>query len=544
MLDTLGKCIPARVLRGGAVKVLFGAILTVLTVWLAACGGGGSAPPPPPPTTGFTLASLKGQYAFAMDGIDPNGAYIARIGSFISDGNGNITAGLEDVLPLTTGQASTVSFIGGTYSIQLSGRGALTLNTATGSGGLQLTFDMQSPAAGFLLETDLAASTSGNFALQTPANFTNGSLLGQFALKLSGIAFASTSVAPISIVGEIAPDGNGNITGGLLDTNDGNFPQPAAAVPVPPGTYAVDSNGNGSTFGRGTISFAGRSYALYIVDATRFFLLEEDSHGGSSGEAQKQVSPPAQNSQFTGPFIYMVSGASVLGSAGPVATVGRFTADGNGALSAVTADDNNNGSHVHIQNGSNVTNATYSIDTANAGSGRGTFAFKNSGTGTYSYTFYAVSMNQAFVQATSPGYIATGLMYSQGPGPFSLQSLAGDYVFDWTGEQLANSTAVPLAENYIGQYSLADSTSNSVNGIVDYTQFGLSSQNIFSNVNLTGNLVIDKDGTADNQYTFNVNGSPTTTIHYQVYFSSNGTAFLVTSDSSRTTAGVLRLQAP
>jgi len=524
------------------VKILLGAVISTVALFLTACGGGGGVTPPPP-SGNFTLASLKGQYGFSMSGIDPAGAYIARIGSFTSDGAGNITAGLEDVFPLATGQASLVSFSGGNYSIQTNGRGVLVLQAA-GGGGLQLNFDMQSPSGGFLLQTDKNDATSGTFSLQTPADFTNGNLVSQYAFSLAGISFGTSSVAPISIVGEINCDGNGAITGGLIDTNDGNAKQPSAATSVSPGTYQLDSNGNGSNFGRGTMSFAGRSFAFYIVDSTHFVLLEEDTLGGSSGDAFKQVSPPSQNSQFAGNFIFLVAGASVLGSQGPVATVGRFTADGNGALNAVTADDNNDGRHVHIQNGSNVSNATYAIDSDHPGSGRGTFTFTNSGTGTYSFTFYAVSSSQAFVQDTSPGYIAPGPMSSQGSGPFTLQSLAGNYVFRWSGIQLANSTAVPLQEDYLGQFALANATSNSVNGAVDYTQLGVSSNNLYTDVNLTGNLVIDNDGTADNKYTFNVNSSPTATIHFQVYFSGNGTAFLVTADSTRTTAGVVKLQAP
>ena len=528
-------------LGGGAVKSLACAVLTSLAFLLAACGGGGSTPPPPP-SGNFSNASLKGQYAFSMKGIDPSGGYVARIGSFISDGNGNITGGLQDFLSLSSGQPSIISFTGGTYSIDSNGHGTLALNSTTGV-ALQFSLDMQSPSSGFLLESDKTNACSGTFVLQTPADFTTGALSSQYAFSLSGIAFGTTTVAPISIVGEIAADGAGNITGGLADTNDGNV-QPVAAAPVPPSNYSIDTNGNGSTYGRGTMSFAGRAFAFYIVDNVHFLLLEEDALGGSSGDAFRQVSPPAQNSQFSGSFIFLVAGASVLGSQGPVATVGRFTADGNGGLTAVTADDNNNGTHVHIQNGSNVSNATYTIDTNHLGSGRGTFSFTNSGTGTYSFTFYAVSASDAVVQDTSKGYIATGSLTAQGSGSFTFQTLAGNYVFNWSGIQLANSTAVPLQEDYIGQYALANSTSNSVSGNVDYSQFALNTANFYAGVNLTGNLVIKNDGTADNQYTFNVNGSPTTTIHYQAYFSNNGTVFLVTADGTRTTAGILKLQNP
>jgi hypothetical protein len=524
------------------VRSLAGVALLGLPVLLTACGGGGGITPPPP-SGSFTAASLKGQYAFSMSGVDSTGAYIARIGSFTADGAGNIITGLEDVLPLANKQSSMVSFTGGNYQIQPNGRGLIVLNAGSGT-GLQLNIDLESPSAGFLLQTDGNASASGTCTLQTPSNFATGSLLGHYAFSLAGIAFGAISVAPISLIGEINADGNGNITGGVMDTNDGNLGKPSGATTVPAGNYVLDGNGNGSNFGRGTMTFSGRSYAFYIVDGTRFLLLEEDSLGGSSGDALVQVTPPTQNSEFTGSYVFLVGGASVLGSQGPVATVGRFTSDGNGNLNAVTADDNNDGRHVHIQNGSNLSNATYAMDTTVSGSGRGTFTFTNSGTGTYSFTFYMISASQAVVQDTSKGYIASGPMYAQTAGPFTLSNLAGNYVFNWNGVQLGSSTAVPFEEDFIGQYALANTTNNNVSGVADYVELGLSSNTLNTNVGLSGNLLANGDGTADNNYTFNLNGSPSITIHYQVYFASSSTAFLVTADSSRTTAGVIKLQNP
>ena len=85
-------------------KPLFFAAVTILAGTLVACGGGGSSVAPPPPAGGFTNASLTGQYAFSMSGVDLNGAYIARVGSFTADGKGTITGGLEDLLSLGSGQ--------------------------------------------------------------------------------------------------------------------------------------------------------------------------------------------------------------------------------------------------------------------------------------------------------------------------------------------------------------------------------------------------------------------------------------------------------
>ena len=153
------------------------------------------------------------------------------------------------------------------------------------------------------------------------------------------------------------------------------------------------------------MTFNGRSYAFYIVNSTRLMALEEDSLGGSSGQVLQQASAiPQQTSDFTGNFVYLVSGAQVTGNQGPVALAARFTADGNGNLNSISMDYNNDGNYTHASSGSA---STYSIDTANAGSGRGTFTF-NASPGTFSNVFYMISSTQADVQQTSLSIVGDG----------------------------------------------------------------------------------------------------------------------------------------
>src|ERR1700686_2738318 len=124
---------------------LIAAATIALAGYLAACGGSGANITPPPPTGNFSDASLNGQYAFSMSGVDLNsGAYIARIGSLAADGQGHITAGLEDVLDLgSSNPASLMTFSNGTYQIQANGRGAIVLNV-TGGGATQKRGALQS----------------------------------------------------------------------------------------------------------------------------------------------------------------------------------------------------------------------------------------------------------------------------------------------------------------------------------------------------------------------------------------------------------------
>jgi hypothetical protein len=521
------------------VKRLLLLATAALAGFLAGCGGGGSGPTPPPPAGGFANSSLKGQYTFSMSGVDPTGAYLARTGSFIADGNGNITGGIEDVVSLGSGSPpSLVAFASGTYQVQANGRGLIVFQVSTG-GTLQVNMAMSSVSQGYLVQTDLNATSSGSFNLATPADFANTMLNGKYVFDFSGVSFGVNTVAPLSVIGQMAADGNGNVTGGLEDTNDGNVAAPSGATAIPAGTYAVDANANGTTFGRGTMAFGGRAFAFYIVDNTRIKVLEEDTVGGSSGDAVLQSGTiPTSNAGFTGGFTYLVGGSATTGNFGPDARVARFTASGTGTIGAISYDENNDGSYNHISQGSNISNATYAIDTTNAGSGRGTFTFKDSSSGTFTYVFYTISATQGVIQDTSSGLVADGTLLAQTAGPFTLSGSAGAYAFNWSGVELGSNTAVPFEEDFTGQYGLTSASTSNISGVVDYVELGLNGNNLFTNVGLSGTLTITGDGTMNNTYKVLLSGSPSTTLTFQTYFAGPTTLLMVCSDNTRTTAGI------
>jgi hypothetical protein len=507
---------------------------------LAACS---SKSPTPPPSGPFSDASLNGQYAFSLSGVAVNGAYFARVGSFSADGTGGITTGLEDLLNLSTGQpASLVSYTGGSYQIEPNGRGQITLNAASGT-NLTLNLILQSPSVGNIVETDLNAATSGTLALQTNTDFANSALAHSYVFGLYGVSLTPQKAAPIALAGQIAGDGNGTITGGVMDTNDGTVGTPSGATAVAPGTYALDTNGNGTNFGRGMMTFNGRTYAFYIVDATHLKMVEEDTLGGSAGELLQQTGTiPTENSQITGSFVYLTAGASILGSQALVTRVARFTADGNGNLGTISLDDNNDGDYTHVSQGGNISAATYAMDTANSGSGRGTFTFKSSGVGTFADVFYLISSTQGVALETTKGIIGTGPMYAQTAGPFTLSSIAGNYTGSWNGVQLGSTTIVPFAEDGIGQYALASTNSSNISGIADYTQLGLSSKTVFTDVGFGGTLTINGDGTANNHYKYALTGTPSVTLNFQAYFVNPGKVLMICSDGVRTMAGMVNQQ--
>lgn len=517
-------------------------LAAVAALFAAACGGNSAPSVPPPPAGNFSNASLKGTYAFSMSGTDAGlnfGAFIARVGSFTADGSGGITAAIEDVTDAGS-LPQFVQFTSGSYSIQPNGRGTLTLNSAAG-GGLQLSIALNSPNAGVMIQIDLNATSSGSFRLQVPAAFTQTGIAGSYVFDNSGII--TNNGGPSSVVGQITTNGAGNIQGGLFDSNDAGTILSAQVIPAG-GTYQMDP-ANGSAFGRGTMRFGGLSFIFYIVDGTRFKLMEDDGQFATFGDALQQSGTVAiQNSGFTGDFTFLIGGSAVLGTAGPVARAAAFTADGNGNLGAIVLDDNNDGTHKAITGSTTVSNAIYDIDTANAGSGRGTMSFtasNNPNLGTFSFVFYRISPTQAFIQDTSNGIIGDGTMFAQ-TGPFTGPGLAGNFVFNWSGIVLGSSANLTFEEDFVGQYALA--SSGSISGAVDFVELGSSTQRnpAFLNQALTGTLVLSGDGRGSNDYTVTTGTSPQTTFHYKAYIANPDLILLVGVDDTRTIAGSASFQ--
>jgi hypothetical protein len=518
-------------------KLLLSVVILTASI-AAACGGGNSTtPPPPPPVGNFSNASLKGQYAYSMSGEDLNGAFIARVGSFSADGNGNITQGLEDVNSVSG--VSQVSFSGGSYSIQPNGRGVLTLTNAASS--LQLSITLISSNKGFMVQTDLNATSSGNFTLQTSTAFTLAGVKGNYVFDFSGVNGVG---APTSIIGQVKADGAGNVTGGTADVSSGTTGN-SGAQPVPATTYMLDAT-NGTTFGRGTSTINGISYVFYIVDATRVKFMGI-TIGALQGDAVLQTGAiPTQNSAFSGSFTFLVGGSSVLGTMGPLTRAGRFTSNTSGNLTNVFVDTNNFGSR-HSTIPSNVSTAIYAIDTTATvvGSGRGTITIQDSTVAdAFDYVFYLISPTQAVIQDTSNGIIADGSMLAQAAGPLSF-STTGNFAFNWSGIILATSNTAQFEEDFVGQYSPGSLAAGGFNGAMDFTELGSANKNLFLNVPITVTTTINSnvtDGTGPNGYRVVTGNSPSTTFNYRAYIVDQNTVFLMGFDGNQVIAGTVSTQ--
>jgi hypothetical protein len=515
--------------------LLFSAI--ALATFTGACSSGVGGPPAPPPTGNFSLASLSGSYAFQMSGTDINGSFIARVGSFMADGKGNITAGIEDVNDGGTinlnGSATPVVFDAApqsTYTVLSNGRGTLKLHDASGTLTFSITLasaTASSTSAGLMVETDGNATASGSFRAQAITTTFSPA----YAFDFSGV---DASGAGLSFVGQFSTNTTTGLTGGVLDENDGG--SLTSLISIPPSTLTRDPT-YGATFGRGTVFINGLPFAFYIGDGSTLAFLEEDQTILTSGFATAQNAVPTQTSGIAGSFVFDVGGsANGTTSIGPLAGAGRFDANG-GAITNLFLDENFSGTASTFGGTSGISNVTFTIDAA--GTGRGTLAFTDVTTGdVFSYVFYLTSPSGGFLQETSSAVVADGSLFLQS-GTFTASSLAGSYIANWSGVNGRNA----FEEDFNAQFALSSATSNNITGVVDYTELANSSNQIVTDAGVAGTFTLKGNGTLGgsmaNTVTLQAGGQ---TFHFSAYLISNNSILLIGTDSAHVVLGSVTRQ--
>jgi len=517
-----------------------------LAVFAAACGGGGgSISTPPPPTGTFTLASLKGNYAFAMAGEDPfTSSFLTRVGSFVADGNGNITSALEDVGDGAT--PTTVAFSLGSYTMQGNGKGTITLPAAVG-GGLILNFSMSTAApsgGGLLIQGDGNATSSGTFNQQNLTSFTQPFAAANYVFDFSGI---DSSGFPLSIIGEVATTGAGGVGTGTEDVNDGSVLAPSGPLAINSGgTVTPDNNaGNNANFGRSTITFGGNTFALYPIDQTHAKFIEIDGAALTSGDFFEQTGAiPTSNATFTSSLIFLTGGSNV-NVGGAVTRAARFTADGNGNLATLLFDQN-----AQKQDGTGDANCandtgctltatgTYSITGPN---GRGTLSITFNGqNATVDDVFYIASPTLGVIQDTSLNIIADGSILGQSGGV----ATSGNFIVNVTGQTAPSGGNVGFEEDIVGQYALSG---GNVSGASDLIELGSTSNHNITptNVATSGTTLINGDGTKRNslQLVFTPTSGPVAKRSFIAYVGgSPPQLFLIGTDSAAIDVGTVLTQ--
>lgn len=337
-------------------------------------------------TSAFSTAALQGGFAFDVSGVDNAGTAFGSAGNFQADNAGNLGNGVEDY---NDGGAVTLSqALTGSWSVgPANGRGTVTFTTALGT--LQFAFYVVDGNHLKLVEIDAAATLAGD-AFRQQGTFSNASLNGAFPFTLGGLSFNGSFAAG----GIFNANGNGGISGGVEDVNNGGSVVPNLALS---GGYSMAASG------RGTMSLTnptGTSNFVIYPTSGGVLLLETDATIIAGGTALQQAAGPFSNATVQGNYGLNLSGNQ---SGFEIDTASQFSAGGSGTLSG-SMDVNNGGSLFQ----GIALSGNYSV----SGNGRGTMVLQNS-TANLNLVFYVVSPGRALFIEVDASLPALGEFDSQ-----------------------------------------------------------------------------------------------------------------------------------
>ena len=418
---------------------------------LAGCGGSTNLASPPP-SGAFSNSNLNGTYVFSFSGYDVgygNGSFFAVVGSLTANGSGTLTGGSVDVDDPSLGESFQTSDVlthlpvTGTYNITPDGRGsgniAFTVNGTQVQFGLD--FVLTSGSHGLITRFDSDGGGSGTIDLQA-AGVSQSALQGSYAFGLYGVD--ETTVNPLSEVGSVSLDGNGNITTGLEDFNDNGSSSNLQSLNLQgtlltglPGTAQLNSDAG---------AFGALKFDVWPIDSTHLKLIETDSVSYLEGDAFVST---GQTAFPSGPLVYTLSGEDT--AQGPFAAGGLLTSDGSSSITSGLEDVNDEGDVASAPNvtGSFTSSGPRTVLTLN---GIYNGSFPNNTVSTGNYTFAAYPFNGGVIMleidngagstlGVSSGSIypqtATSLASSQGYG-LNLSGANNDGEVDMIAEFTAN----------------------------------------------------------------------------------------------------------
>jgi hypothetical protein len=361
-------------------------------------------------TITFSNASLTGDYVFLVNvgDSDPTQPAVPGFafagGTFHADGNGNLTAGVEDQNSSTFGPVTNIAFTG-TYSVNADGRGSATMTTATTSTPFK--FVLTSSDRGQVIEFDTLEAASGFVLRQDATAIAN--VTGPYVFSLSG----DDAGGPIGIIGRLVSDGAGNLTGSEI-VNDNGATSGFVALT---GTYTVGAGGRGLATVTSAASIT-QHFIFYIVNANtvQFVGIDNATLPRAAGTAflQSGTGPLAASAFF-------IRGMFVSG--GLFAAAGRFNTNGTGTITGGVYESF--GVPVPQTNGNPLGTYTLNPD------GSGQISVLNPGAG---FSYWMISPTQAvlLVNGTIPANqsaVGTGFIFAEQGGPLTAAQFQGNYAF-------------------------------------------------------------------------------------------------------------------
>jgi hypothetical protein len=338
----------------------------------------------------FNLASLAGNLAFNVSGVDSVQNPESTAGVFTVTSAGSITAGVQDTADngvIANGGGTGDPVVSGSMSSPAGGNGRGTLTISSGATSTRnFAYYVISSSQIRMIETDSSPVLSGDAFNQTSTSIT-----GNFAFTASG----ASGTVPFAVGGILDTNAGNLVSGSVEDANAGGTITTGLAL-----TGAFSSVANG----RSTLSMnsATINYAVY-PSSGGLQMLRIDPGFTASGTAFQQTGPfstAAINGRFGGSFTGVDLNFGIEFDA-----LMQITADGNGRITGAM-DLNNSGT---VTTGLALT-GSYSFDS----SGRSSAAAGalNNPARNQAVVFYAVSSSRIlFVEIDSS--VAVGALAQQ-----------------------------------------------------------------------------------------------------------------------------------
>jgi hypothetical protein len=366
---------------------------------------------------GVNNVLLNGRYAFIFVGSEESAGVFVAGGTFLADGNGNITDGLED--GNFAGGIFTEQPFTGSYSIGADRRGTMIIANSPGANcgcaptQFTLKFNVVSDQLTEFIEFDTTSAGKGAIEKQDSAAFSLAALDGPHAFLLDGLDFNNR----LSVAGRFTSS-SGALSAGIADINNGPTVSLAQSIS---GSLNLGANGRGTI--TLTTTIGQLHFAYYIVSNEKVLLVGTDFFPILSGRALRQTSLPFSNASLSGKYVFGMTASTHPRPQKVIrADAGFLQADGAGQLSNGVLDRN---SPSGVLNGSSVS-GTYSITP----DGRGT-ATLTTEVGPENIVFYMTSDSEALALqvdgSTTVNNVTSGRLLRQNMSSFSVTSWQGPY---------------------------------------------------------------------------------------------------------------------
>jgi hypothetical protein len=305
----------------------------------------------------------------------------------------------------------------------------------------------------------VGCGSSSRKAVPPPSGgFGPSNLKGTYVFSTTGVD--STTGAFLSLVGDFVANGtggSGGITGGAFDFASVASGAVSVNNTITGGSYNVGVDGRGQA----TLNSAGGPVTLDFVltSSSHGLVTEFDGSGTGSGTLDLQPSPPSQSALGLLSYSFGFFGSST--SFVSFGTVGSFTLDAAGNVTAGFEDANSGGSSQNLT-AMPITSGTVLVGT---GTAPGTAQFVTSGAGTLHFDVYVIDSTHLKFVGTDATLFSSGDAFTQAT---SIPS--GQLVFTMAGLDTVNF-ASPGAPSDVGGY-LTNASGTVTAGLEDVNDGG------------------------------------------------------------------------